>query len=126
MRLTGLLIMPLVLALITGCSKKKEILFCEGVTPEGEGVKCGSTFSTGDLSLLYKRERNFEAEGLTVQIYELKEERREKVESISVPVKPDAKSMTALLSLYNAGTYEIQVKSADAVLAIEKLVIVDQ
>ncbi len=36
MRLSGLLIMALIPALVTGCSKKKDILFCEGVTPEGE------------------------------------------------------------------------------------------
>jgi len=52
--------------MLSGCSKKEGLLFCEGVTPEGEGVNCGKVFTTGDLTAVIKTKEPFGNDSLTV------------------------------------------------------------
>ena len=51
--------MFLITSLITGCSKRDGVKFCEGVDTEGKGVNCGKVFTTGDLTAVINNKTPF-------------------------------------------------------------------
>lgn len=93
---------------LSGCKKSKNVLFCEGFTPEGEGVNCGIKFETGDLTAIIKSKDAFEVSKINIEIHEVQGSKSEKVESISVNVKPEEKSVTATLSFYREGHFTVK------------------
>ena len=99
-----LLILGLIL---TGCSKGKELQFCEGSTPDGKGVNCGKKFETGDLTCLIKSPKPFGTNTIEVQIFEYGEKKNEKVETVGVQVKPDSSLGNATLSFYRGGKFKV-------------------
>lgn len=94
---------------LAGCKGDRNISFCEGVTPEGKGVNCGIKFSTGELTALITSKDPFETEKLYVSILAVKKQRTDKVETITVDVKPEDERATVNLSLYNEGKFQIKV-----------------
>jgi hypothetical protein len=103
----------LIIALSAGCSKSKEIQFCEGVSPKGEGVNCGARFYEGELTAVINADEPFGVKTISVQVYEVKDKKMEKIETISVDVKPDDQTAPVNLSLYSGGTYTVRAFKND-------------
>jgi hypothetical protein len=116
----------MVLALLTGCSKSKVIQFCEGVSPDGDGVNCGHTFEDGELTALIQTEEPFGVKAITVQVYEVKGGKTEKAESYSVNVSPDKNTAVVNLSFYSAGRYLVRVSSGDTRIGDGEIRIVER
>ncbi len=102
-----ILFFPLCLSLLLGCSKAGTIQFCEGVTPNGEGVNCGKKFESGDITALITGKEPFGTAQITLQVTQKREKKSEIVETISVNVNPETQTATANLSFYAAGTYSV-------------------
>lgn len=102
-----------ILYLVTGCSKSKEIQFCEGVSPAGEGVNCGTKFEDGELTAVINSEEPFGVKTITVQVLEVRGGKAEKIETLSVDVKPDKQTASVNLSLYSGGIYLVRAYKKD-------------
>jgi len=103
--------------MMTACGKEPEVLFCEGTKPDGSPVNCGTSFSIGNFMAVYKIKKRPDAEKFDFTVYEMSGSRKQRVDSISSPVKEGAKIATADLSLYNIGTYEVEVSLNGNVIA---------
>lgn len=118
-----LIIIPLLLA---GCSRTKPVEFCEGISPEGKGVKCGTEFVEGELLAIVTSREPFGVNSITVQVQEVRGTKKEPVDSITVDVKPDRQQATANLSLYAGGTYLVRAIKKDATIGEGTIVIREQ
>src|SRR5512136_2648386 len=93
----NVLLLCVILSLMAGCSKSKEIQFCEGVSPKGEGVNCGTKFEDGELTAVINSEEPFGVKTITVQVYEVKDKKTEKIDTLTVDVKPDKQTASVNL-----------------------------
>lgn len=121
-----LLFCVMVIALLTGCSKSKAIQFCEGVSPEGEGVNCGVTFEDGELTALIRTEEPFGVNTITLQVYEIRENKTEKTGSHPVSVRPDRNTASANLSFYSGGKYRVRAMSGNISIGENEITIVER
>ncbi|TAL38899.1 MAG: hypothetical protein EPN93_03470 [Spirochaetes bacterium] len=96
-----------------GCKSNKALSFCEGVSQEGKGVKCGTVFTTGDVTAVIEIKDNFEVEKLDVKVYEQKKNKDELVETVTLNVAQDKKSANLNLSFYNEGRYRVEVRGKE-------------
>ena len=103
----------LILSAIGGCGRSRDIEFCEGITPEGKGVKCGKKFTTGELSALVSSREPFGIQAITLRIFRIRESRDDLVETLSLKVKPDKMSVFTNLSFYNEGRYRVKAMKND-------------
>jgi hypothetical protein len=101
-----ILLLMLFLFLI-GCTKKPNISFCEGVSPEGKGIECGIKFETGDLTAMIKADKAFGVNRIDIAVFELNEKKSEKVETISIDVPPDEIRANINLSFYKGGKFRV-------------------
>ena len=108
-----LLFACLILSLVAGCSKSKEIQFCEGVSPSGEGVNCGTRFEDGELTAVINSREPFGMKTITVQVFEIRGSKTEKIETITVNVKPDKQTASVNLALYSGGRYIVRAYKKD-------------
>ena len=110
-----------------GCKKKDAILFCEGIDPvSGAGVKCGKIATPGNLTAVYKIKKGIEAKELTFVVYEVSNQKRQKIDTVKAPVKQKTETTNADLMLYNPGDYEVEVLLDTTVIAIDSLQIRDE
>ncbi len=115
-----------VVSLYISCAKTEKLSFCEGVSPEGNGVKCGSTFTTGDLTAVIAVEDGMTHEKLDVFIYKvLQFNKKERVNDFSVKILSDKKFVTAPLSFYLEGTYSVKIMAGSETIGEKELKIVD-
>ena len=94
--------------LLLGCKAEKGISFCEGVSPDGEKIHCGTKFTTGDLTAIVETDKPFESDTISIAILEVTKYRSEEVRSFPVAVKPDESSVRISLSFYSEGQYRIR------------------
>ncbi len=114
-----------VLVLFAGCSKANKVQFCEGVSPEGEGVNCGTRFETGELTAMIKCDKPFETEEIFVAITEVRDKKTEPYESLTVEVNPEEERVNTNLSFYNGGMYRVTAKAGENTIAVGEIEIVD-
>ncbi len=107
------LILGMLVILPLCCKSQKQVSFCEGVSPEGKGMQCGSTFTTGEVTAQISLKENFEVDSLQVKIFEQKKYKEDLLETLTVSVKPDEKSATANLSFYNEGTFRVVISGKE-------------
>jgi hypothetical protein len=103
----------ILLLLNSGCKDNQTVKFCEGLDTGGEGVKCGSVFSAGDLMVLINVKEEFGADKLTVNIYEKKKFKNELFGNITINVKPEEKRAGTDIRLYKEGEYIVDVLGKD-------------
>jgi len=116
----------LFLALLSGCGKKQSVSFCEGVSLKGEGMRCGTTFSAGELTAMISADENFGTDRLQITVFEKKKHTTVKVETLSIQVKPEERKANANIGLYNEGFFNIKVFGKEnAVIAEGDVEIVD-
>jgi hypothetical protein len=114
------------MSVITACSKSKTIEFCEGVSPDGKGVNCGSKFEDGELTAVVNGEEPFGVKTITVQIFEVKKNKTEKIETLSLEVKPDKDTAMVNLSFYSGGRYMVTAQKNDARIGSGEVEIVER
>ena len=103
--------------ILGACSREPDVLFCEGTKPDGSTVNCAKNFSAGDLMAVYKTKKHPEAEKFDFTVYEVSGSKKERIGLVTSLAKADSKIVTADLSLYNIGTYEVEVSLNGNVIA---------
>ena len=121
-----LLLACLFLSLVAGCSRSKAIQFCEGVSPKGEGVNCGTKFEDGELTAVINSPEPFGSKSITVQVFEIKDKKTEKIDSITVDVKPDRQTASVNLAFYSGGKYMVKASKKDVAIGSAELAIVER
>ncbi|MCU0847749.1 MAG: hypothetical protein MUD12_07660 [Spirochaetes bacterium] len=111
--------------LTAGCGSGKSILFCEGVSPEGEGINCGTRFETGDLTALIKPKKPFGVKSIEIRIQDSKSKKDSFIEKITAGVKPEDERAVVNLSFYREGKFRVMAVEKDEVLAEGDIEIVD-
>ena len=109
MKIIKTIIIFAIVLLLPFCKAKKTIDFCEGVSTEGKGKNCGSVFSTGELTALIKTDSSFTVSKLSINIYKKGKYKSDKVESLSIDVKPDESSARANFYFYDEGEFTVEV-----------------
>ena len=116
----------LIVFALLGCKSERGISFCEGISPDGEKINCGKKFTTGDLTAIVESDKPFETDKINIAILELKKYRNEKVQSLSVAVKPEESIARINLSFYNEGQYKVQAFDKEKkTIAEAEIVIID-
>ncbi len=116
----------MVLTLMTGCSKSKAVQFCEGVSPEGEGVNCGTRFEEGELTAVIRAEAPFGVKTISLHVFEVNQNKAEKTATLTVDVRPDRNTASATLSLYTEGKYRVKAMSGNNVIGDGEISIVER
>ena len=112
--------------ILLGCKSSAGISFCEGVSPGGEGKRCGQTFTTGEVTALVKASANFDAESLEMMIYEKGKYSYKLLETMTLKVKPDQRRARGNIALFNEGVFRVVVRGKDEkVIAQGELTVVD-
>jgi len=118
--------MIMIASVLAGCSKTKNIVFCEGVSPEGKGVNCGTKFEDGELTAVINSDEPFGAKSITVQVFEVKDKKTQKIETLSVEVKPDKDTAMVNLSFYSGGRYIVTAQKNETRLGNGEVEIVER
>ena len=108
------------------CKKEPDIQFCEGLTTQGKGKDCGTVFTTGDLTAVIKRAKGFGNNSITVNIYQKRDNLKQKMESLNLEVKNTDTQTNANLSFYNTGVYQVEAKAGDEIFAESIITIQDE
>ncbi|OHD69963.1 MAG: hypothetical protein A2W19_02805 [Spirochaetes bacterium RBG_16_49_21] len=120
------LYLMLMSALLIGCAKTKGIVFCEGISPAGDGVNCGKKFEDGELTALIASDNPFGVKTISVRIYEIKNNKTEQIEAIPVEVKPEARAATVNLAFYAGGKYVVRAMTGNVLIGENQLEIVER
>ncbi|HON76882.1 MAG TPA: hypothetical protein PK544_00205 [Spirochaetota bacterium] len=111
---------------ISGCTKHEALSFCEGVNPKGEGVRCGTKFTTGDLTAVVALQETADIDGLKLVVLKKTQFKSEAISTLKLQTGAEKKAATATLSLYNEGTYTVRVIGKNnSVIAEKSLTIID-
>jgi hypothetical protein len=94
--------------LFSGCKAARTIDFCEGVSTEGEGVKCGEKFSTGELTMIIKPESPFNINKIVLNIYKKSKYRTDKFDTLTVDVKPESAIVNKNFYFYDEGEFTVE------------------
>ncbi len=108
-----ILVLLLIAVSLCGCKPSKSVDFCEGTSTKGDGVKCGSVFTTGELTAVIKAEKNFGVESLDLKVYDIGKKSTEPVDSRPIKVKQEDRKAVVNLSFYNEGKYRVRVLNGD-------------
>jgi len=112
-------------SVILSCSKDNAIQFCEGVDNDGNGVRCGKKFTTGDLTGVINSAKPFEAESLTLKIIHIEKNSEIVDKTINLKVERDKNKANAALPFYNSGNYKVELFKEDDLLAEGSVEIID-
>ena len=107
------------------CSKDNQVQFCEGVDNDGNGVKCGKKFTTGDITGVVNSRNPFDAENIVFKIIHIEKTAKSTEKTISIKVEREKNKANTALSFYNDGIYKVEVYKQDNLVAEESIEIVD-
>ena len=107
------------------CSKDNKVQFCEGVDNDGNGVRCGGKFTTGDITGVIKLKNSFEAENIIFRITHIEKASKIVDKTIHLKVERDKNTANVTLPFYNDGIYKVEVLRQDDLLAEGEVIIVD-
>lgn len=110
------------LALLLSCSRVSTISFCEGTNAgDGSGVNCGTIFTPGELSAVFRLRGVKEDARVEFVVYEVNGTAKQRLSTTPVDVKADNKYASANLIFYNSGVYEVNALLGDKVIAVGTL-----
>jgi len=118
-------ILIIVTVFLLSCKREPDIQFCEGLTVDGKGKDCGTVFTTGDLTAIIKKNSGFGSNSITVNVYQRRNNLKQRIESIDVEVRSADTKTNTNLSFYNAGVYQIEAIANDIVFAESRITIQD-
>ena len=121
-----ILFIILVSIFLFSCKREPDILFCEGLATDGRGTNCGTVFTAGDLTAVIKRTRGFGSNSITVNIYERRNNLRQRVDTVNIEVRNSDTTTNTNLSFYNVGTFEVEVTANETVIAQHSITIQDE
>jgi len=110
---------------VLGCSKDETIKFCEGVDNDGNGVRCGRKFTTGDITGVINTNKPFEAESLIFKIIRIENNSKIIEKTINLKVEKDKNKANAALPFYNGGNYKVELFKQDELFAEGSIEIID-
>jgi hypothetical protein len=110
---------------IFGCSKDNTIKFCEGVDNDGNGVRCGKKFTTGDITGVINFTKPFEVDNLIIKITHIEKNSKIVEKTIKLKVESDKNKANTTLPLYNGGNYKVEVFNQDNLLAEGEIEAID-
>jgi hypothetical protein len=110
---------------ILGCTKDNPIQFCEGIDNDGNGIRCGKKFTTGELTGTISLSKPFEAENLILKIIHIEKSSAIVEKTINLKVERDKNKANATLPFYNSGNYKVELFKQDDLLASGSIEIVD-
>jgi hypothetical protein len=108
-----ILMLVLILLVSTGCKKKDGVVFCEGTDKSGSGVKCGSVFTTGDITVVASTDKPFNTDTVYVKLYDTKDGDALPESIIDVKVDPASMQLRADLSIYDESDYKVVIENKD-------------
>ena len=111
--------------MILSCGKDDTIQFCEGVDNEGNGIKCGRKFTTGDLTGVIISSKPFGVDELTFKVTHTEKNSKIVDKTIKLKVEKDKNKANATLPFYNSGNYKVELFKQDDLLAEGLIEIVD-
>ena len=120
-----LIVISIMCISFTACKKKGVVSFCEGVDQNGKGVKCGSVFSTGDLTAVFDAKSSFDTDSLSVKIYNKNDGSRKNISEIFAKVKPEESTGQIELELYDEGIFHIIVEKRGEIISEGDIEVVD-
>ncbi len=123
-RKASLTLIVLILAFVS-CKKDRELSFCEGITPEGKGVNCGTVFSTGDLTAVIKTRQPFSSKTLELKVFGQKDGLKKNIETSTLPVNEGDNFTVTDLSFYNPGKYTVQISDQEKIITSSDIIISD-
>jgi hypothetical protein len=109
----------------TACKKKGVVFFCEGLDQEGKGVKCGTVFSTGDLTAVFNSKSSFDTDTLAVKIFNKNDGSRKSIFESSAKVNPDDETGHIELEMYDEGNFHITVEKRGEIISEGDIEIVE-
>lgn len=98
---------------LNSCSKEGNIQFCEGTDKENNPVKCGSVFTTGDLTIIINSAKAFNTEKITVKVYDTASEKPAPLKREFLTVEPTAKFARFDTNFINPGNYCFIAEKSD-------------
>jgi hypothetical protein len=110
---------------VFACSRGTDLQFCEGISTEGEGVNCGTEFESGELTAVIKSEKPFGQERVDIEVYEIGQNTKEKIDTIHADVKAADSSVNVTLPFYNEGKFLVKVLSKNEVISKGEIKISD-
>lgn len=120
-----LILISMMFISFTACKKKDVVSFCEGVDQQGKGVKCGSVFTTGDLTAVFNAKYSFDTDAVSVKIFNKNDGSRKSIFESSAKVNPDDNTGHIELSLYDEGIFHISVEKRGTVISEGDIEIVE-
>jgi|GEM_PF-444871 len=106
-KITKISTISVLLIFIYSCGNKQTTQFCEGVSPKGKGVNCGTTFSTGDVTALIKPSAKIKNDSVSIKVFNKTESTKKFLFSNSVKTAKDKDYIIHNIRFLNPGTYEI-------------------
>ncbi len=107
------ILLSAVVILFFGCKASKTIEFCEGISTEGEGVKCGDSFSAGELTMIIKPESPFILNKIILNIYKKGKYRTDKFGTLTVDVRPESATVKTNFYFYDEGDFMVEAIGQD-------------
>ena len=120
-----IIICMLISIVILSCSKDNAIQFCEGVDNDGNGVRCGKKFTTGDLTGVINSVKPFEAESLILKIIHIEKNSKIVDKTIDLKVEREKNRVNTTLYFPNSGNYKVEIFREDALFAEGPIEIID-
>lgn len=102
-------ILSVIFCVMTACSKKEKLTFCEGVDIKGKGVNCGKKFTTGDLTGVITDGKPLETDTLDIKVTRIEKNSKTLEKTIHLKVDRTKNSASTPLSFYNSGRYIVEV-----------------
>jgi hypothetical protein len=110
----------------TGCKKSGTVSFCEGADTDGKGVKCGSVFTPGDITLLFNTKAAFETDSVVIKVYNMNDGDKKSEQERIVKVSPDETTGRADLEMYDEGKFRVIVEKKGEIVSEGEVELVDQ
>ncbi|MBN2041199.1 MAG: hypothetical protein JW864_14240 [Spirochaetes bacterium] len=112
-------------AVLYGCSSHKTVEFCEGASPEGEGINCGNKFSTGDITVFIKPESGFGITSIDINVYKKEKYKSIKIGTNSLKVDPEETAAKTNIYFYDEGEFNLEIIGDNKKIAEGAVSIID-
>jgi hypothetical protein len=116
----------IILFTAAGCKKNGTVSFCEGADKDGKGVKCGTVFTPGDITLLFTTKAAFETDSVVIKVYNMNDGDKKSEQERIVKVSPDEATGRADLEMYDEGKFRVIVEKKGEIVSEGEVELVDQ
>jgi hypothetical protein len=108
-----------------GCKKGGTVSFCEGADNEGKGVKCGTVFMPGDMTIVFSAKEAFGTDSVTAKMYNINDVGGKSVMERPVKVNPDETTGRADIEMYDEGSFKLVIEKKGEIISEGMIEIID-